>query len=265
MLNFKKLLIACLCTVFSFATHGLCAEKAGFDRELAQAESDEDFDDDFDDDEDDEEGDEEEYKFQGFKREDFYAGFFGGYNHLTNSTVNYVTTTTPPTAIDTDEQFDSGMVGSVFLGYHLEKDWRLELELGYRQNTLDDVLIKNTGEKNQEDGEVDCEYAVVSVYYDYTLEDIDVTPYFGAGIGVSKMHYRNSHANSTLVEVDNKQMVYTYQYILGASYPLSEKTTFFADYRYFATRDPKFSDVNGTKMEFEYINHTGNLGFRFNF
>ncbi|MFT4551618.1 MAG: opacity protein-like surface antigen [Chlamydiales bacterium] len=260
MLNFKKLLIACLCTVFSFATHGLCAEKVGFDRELAQVESD---DGDYEDDE--EEG-EEEYKFKGFNREDFYAGFLGGYNHLTNSTTNYKTTTTPPTAIDADEQFDdTGFAGAIFLGYHLEKDWRLELELGYRKNTLDKVLIENTGEQNGENGELNSQYAVVSVYYDYTLDDIDITPYFGAGIGVSRVSYKNENMYSTLIEVDDKRMVYTYQYVLGASYPITEKTTFFVDYRYFATRDPKFSDVAGTKVEFENINHVGNLGFRFNF
>jgi OmpA-OmpF porin, OOP family len=245
---------------FSFATTGLYAERTGYDRDFAQAENDEEFYD-----EDDDESDEEKYKFQGFKREEFYAGFFGGYNHLTNSTTNYLDITTiPPQAIDADEQFDGGFVGSIFFGYHIQEDWRLELELGYRRNTLDDILIKNTGVKNGEDGEVDCEYGLLSIYYDIVM-DLPVVPYFGAGIGIAHVHYRNSHAGNTLTQIDDTQMVFAYQYVLGVSYPLSKKTSIFADYRYFGTGDPEFSDVVGTKLEFSYINHTGNIGFRFNF
>ena len=187
--------------------------------------------------------------------EGYYAGVVGGGNFFANPKVRL-------SLGDHDEQYDPGYLGSFFLGYRFDSAWRMEGELGYRRNTLDEIENKATGAKVGGEGEVDAWHFLLSLYYDIDM-GFAVKPYVGAGLGYSRMTYENKSVGYIHVN-DNDERV-AYQFVLGASYDLARKYTLFVDYRYFGTRNPKFSDTAANSLESEFVNHTANLGVRLKF
>jgi opacity protein-like surface antigen len=51
----------------------------------------------------------------------------------------------------------------------------------------------------------------------------------------------------------------------GLGYALTPQFTLSADYRYFATADPKFTDVDGINFDYEYASHNASVNVRYQF
>ena len=62
-----------------------------------------------------------------------------------------------------------------------------------------------------------------------------------------------------------RHSVFAYQLGTGIGNQISPETTFSLDYRYFATADPEFNDVDGLPYEAEYDSHIIRIGVRVNF
>ena len=196
------------------------------------------------------------------KEQKSYVGFFGGAQFLNNPAVKH-----PDGLFDTDEQYDPGFFGGLFLGYRLHPSWRAEAELSYRKNSLDEVMDA-AGNKQGGDGEMEAIALLASLYYDFSMDwlmDWPITPYVGAGIGYAHLNHVNKTRLAGLTDVDSKDDAFAYQMVAGISYDWAKRYTFFADYRFFATAIPKFKDKNHQRVDSEYVNHTVNLGVRVNF
>lgn len=185
----------------------------------------------------------------------FYVGVLGGGSFLSGPKVSLTTG-------DTNEEYDPGLVFSGFLGRRLDARWRVEVEAGYRKNTLDEVENKSTGVKVGGNGELDVAHLMFSLYHDFDVS-WKVKPYIGAGIGYARVSCENKTESYT--SIDSSDEVFACQGVLGVSYDWTENLGLFFDYRYFRTGIPKVSDASGRLVETECKNHSVNLGARIGF
>jgi len=95
------------------------------------------------------------------------------------------------------------------------------------------------------------------------LPDRSWHPFVGAGIGMSRIS-AEWKVNGNKV-VDDSDWVFAYQAFAGVSYDLTKNWELSAQYRYFGTQDPEFSDNSGDKAKGEYASHAILAGFAYKF
>lgn len=125
---------------------------------------------------------------------------------------------------------------------------RLEGEIGYRTNDLDDYSDSRGSEPV--DGDVSNISFMVNGYYDIPTGTA-VTPYVGGGIGLARLEIKPQDEDSM------DDTVFAYQVGLGVGIAVSKTVTIDLGYRYFATADPEFDGV-----EAEYKSHNILAGVR---
>jgi len=140
-------------------------------------------------------------------------------------------------------EFDSGFAATGAYGQTLGQAGRLELELGYRNNDIDKVILDGVGTGSDTDGDVATISLMANAFYGLN-NDSRFTPFIGAGIGIA-----NIEADlETGSEEDDT--VFAYQVAAGASMAVTENLDIDLQYRYFATEDPEFDG-----LEAEYDSH----------
>ena len=166
---------------------------------------------------------------------------------------------------DVDFNFGVGLAGSV--GYALE-NIRLEGEVSYRKNDLDDVtvntvlvgtsLFTNLGTVALS-GDVSALAFMANAFYDFNAGEI-WTPFLMAGIGAVKIDLDAISVDGVAVTYDESDTVFAYQIGVGIGYNLATKTTVNIQYRFMGTTDPSFDD--GTVViDGEYRSHSLWVGF----
>ena len=155
--------------------------------------------------------------------------------------------------VDTGEfSYDTGFGFVAALGTSLQNDIRVEAELGYRNNDLDEIKVDGFGSADI-DGDVTTTSLMGNAYYDISTEG-SFSPYIGAGLGYANVE---GDLDDFGDEDDN---VFAYQLILGGSFASSETLSVDLQYRYFATDDPDFDGLDS-----EYSSHNIMIGLRNNF
>ena len=155
--------------------------------------------------------------------------------------------------VDTGEfSYDTGFGFVAALGTSLQDDIRVEAELGYRKNDLDEIKVDGLG-SGDIDGDVTTVSLMGNAYYDFSTES-SFSPYIGAGLGYANIE---GDLDDFGDEDDN---VFAYQLILGGSFPSSETLSIDLQYRYFATEDPEFDGLDS-----EYSSHNILIGLRNSF
>ena len=165
----------------------------------------------------------------------FYIGAYGELLMPDNS--NY-----PGGSVEFEENYGVG----VALGYNVTNAIRGELELGYREMTIDKFIEYNNTVIEVDDDE-DLYTAMVNAYYDFHNES-PYSPYLGAGVGVA---YQDYYGES--------EFQFAYQGMAGVNFRLSNVDTIYVGYRYMATN--KFDDMSDIK----YQNHILQAGYRMDF
>ena len=146
--------------------------------------------------------------------------------------------------------YDSGTVFVGALGLSNEAG-RVELELGYRENDFDE--LKGVGSSSVDlGGDITSESLMVNIYYDFETEGF--YPFLGVGVGGAIIEADIDGADS---EDDS---VLAYQVMLGGSYTSSFGLSIDLQYRYYATGDPDFGEVDS-----EYRTHNLMIGLRQSF
>ncbi|MCG5243066.1 OmpA family protein [Azospirillum doebereinerae] len=184
--------------------------------------------------------------------EGFYVGAGAGVNWTRDADVrNY-----PSSGFGLEESFKIGGIGDVSAGYATAIGVRAELEFAWRwRNSVDGTesatpALRNLGGKTSS-----------IAFMGNALYDINTgtpfTPYIGLGAGVAEVR-------QSLRGVSDKDWVFAYQGIVGASYAVTDNVAVTLDYRYFATQDPEF-DLGPVTSKGEYRNHTILAGLRYTF
>ena len=131
-------------------------------------------------------------------------------------------------------EFDPGFSEMFAIGGQINERMRVEPELGFQTNDLDQV--SSAGASSSASGEIRSMSFLTNFYYDF-INHSPVTPYVSAGIGFA------------IIEADDI-----------TSWALTQRIALDFSYRYYATEEPHFSEVDT-----EFQSHNLYAGARFSF
>ena len=155
-------------------------------------------------------------------------------------------------------EFDSGFTGGGSLGYGFGNNIRLEGEIAYQKNDVDQVSNGRTTITDI-DAEVNMWSFLGIAYYDFTNSS-SVTPYLSAGLG-----FGNVEIESSLSGMNDNDTVPVAQLGAGIGYAVNQNVTLDFKYRYLlALTDPEYRGDHYTS-EAEVASHNLMLGLRFGF
>ncbi|MCE9524408.1 MAG: outer membrane beta-barrel protein [Alphaproteobacteria bacterium] len=173
-------------------------------------------------------------------------------------------------AFDYNEEYATdGFGAAVFMGWVLDKNFRLEIEGGYRSADLDEVTIVRddtatyaAGDVVDVGGTAQAGTAMVNFYYDIHLFDGAILPWIGAGLGGAYVDYSIDEPSGQFNSKDNS-WVFAYQFMAGVTFPVAEGISMSAGYRYFQTQDFVYEDVFAEEHETDLTQHSFDLGLQF--
>ncbi len=175
--------------------------------------------------------------------------------------------------------YDTGWAGFATVGYGFEKNWRVELELGYRNN--DATLTKESRcyeegpslasfeggyggygcRSRSYSGDMTEYTAMVNVIYDVPLtEKLDLNIGLGAGVDYVQLDLSRSNGNSY---VDDSDTRFAFQAIAGLTYQITKRLDFTLTYRYLNVSEPEFSTRYKTLELDDLEKHTVTVGLRY--
>jgi opacity protein-like surface antigen len=144
--------------------------------------------------------------------------------------------------------FKDGFTANAALGVHIW-DWRLEVETTFMNNIVNTAGAG--GLSSPSAGNVNLRAYMLNLYRDFHCCKCRwVNPYLGAGIGIYQSElnglnpeffdqlgapFANTPINAT------SDMPLAYQFRAGVSCPLTDRTDFFAGYRYFKGQELTFA------------------------
>lgn len=181
----------------------------------------------------------------------YYLGIAGGVaqrgdTDLTGSGIN--------TTVD----FETGWVVRGNFGYAYSNGFRTELEGSYSASDVDSIKGAANGS-----GDSDAYALMVNGLYDINL-GWAVTPYVGVGVGAARVGADGASPVGGS-SINDKSVDFAYQGIAGLAFPINEKLSLTADYRYIATLDPSFTTRAGTDVDAEFNEHRFMVGLRWSF
>ena len=173
---------------------------------------------------------------------DIYFQLNGGIHETTNEDI---TGTISGTSIDTEYDADTGVFISGAVGKRLNDSFRIEGELGYRNNdasSLAGVPI---------DGDIEAWSLMGNGYYDF-YTDSAYKPYIGAGLGIAN------------VGSGDDETVFAYQAKAGVARALDNGSAIGAEIGYFGTNDIEINDGTDT-IDVSYGGATASVFWRSSF
>lgn len=170
--------------------------------------------------------------------------------------------------------FDTGWAGFATVGYGFEKNWRIELELGYRDNDatlsrsrcggygMGESIIINEGCRTRTyEGDMTEYTAMLNVIYDVPLtEKLDLN--IGLGVGVDHVELEASRAGRPAF-VDDSDTRFAFQAIAGLSYQVTKRLDLTLTYRYLNVSEPEFNNRYKTLELEDLEKHTVTVGLRY--
>ena len=208
--------------------------------------------------------------------QDYYGSIFGGNSNLGNPTFSGIVT--PPggqQTIGTD--FSSGYSFGVAIGTDITAlsrpglGVRGELELSYTNSDVDGLTFSGNGPagENNVGGGIKTTRLFANIIADVENSS-KLTPYFGAGLGVSRNNLGLSYGpRPGAVRLDDTTTNLSAQLILGASYEINDQVSLFGDARYvrdFGVDSDRLSPAGFTgNVEDDIDTVNINVGLRFKF
>jgi outer membrane protein OmpA-like peptidoglycan-associated protein len=188
----------------------------------------------------------------------WYVGLSGGANWLEDNTLNSGAVGGPffPT-FNTDS--DTGWIVTGQIGYKWASNWRVELELGYRDN--EGSLRTFPGDVALPGSTFDVtEFTqMVNVLYDFPITD-KFTFSIGAGLGGDLVDFEASNGGAPVGDDD---YVLAGQLIAQASYAVSNRLDLYLDYHYLVSDEPEFAVTGPAGVSFEVDKHAVMIGLRY--
>jgi opacity protein-like surface antigen len=151
---------------------------------------------------------------------------------------------------ETEWDFESGMNYTVAAGYGVSH-FALEAEFAYRK--LDIVRRINTSGGSVGYTGDQTQVSLMMNAYFIPKPEWEISPYIGLGMGTTTISWNNVRAPGS-PSIDDRDTVFTYQLIAGASYKITPEFSLAADYRYFVPGDIELDltgGVNGKLVDQE--------------
>jgi outer membrane protein OmpA-like peptidoglycan-associated protein len=182
----------------------------------------------------------------------WYLGVEGGANWIDETKLAFE----PVPITGFEAEFDSGWAVIATVGKRFSGNWRLELELGYRENDVDCINFFGGACIPADFGELTQFTQMVNLVHDVPLSD-STSLSIGLGVGGN---YIESNAP---ILVGNDDYVFAGQALVQLTHELSRSVEFVLSYRYMISNDPEFDLAGPFQVQFENENHTVTVGFRF--
>jgi OmpA-OmpF porin, OOP family len=162
-------------------------------------------------------------------------------------------------------EFDNGPIVVGSAGYKWAQGFRTELELGYREGDVGNVVsptaaIAWTGAQKTWS-------TMANVLFD--LSAGPVTPYIGAGAGLSWIGWKDGFKGPTTPTFDGTDKKFTWQGIAGVGYDATDNLDLFLEYRYIGANNASFpaNTTPATLVTSDHDDRSHNvlIGFRYSF
>ncbi len=166
-----------------------------------------------------------------------------------------------------EAEFKKGGVVIGTFGYDFDNPFRMEVELGFRRGVIDEAGFAplpdspefGTGSQEQLSG-------MLNFLIDVETDDLPVTPYIGAGVGLVETDWDNVAGGGTFT-YDGSNTELSWQAILGLAAPLNDRLKLIFDYRYLDSGGQGFTSVQaGAPAIGRYSPQSHNfiIGLRYN-
>ena len=163
-----------------------------------------------------------------------------------------------------ETEFDAGITTSSTLGYQFDNNFRTEGEFAWRRNDGDSLLFNGVERPFTAKGAESYSFMLNGIY-DFKNTS-SITPYVGAGVGVSFIDNEFLYGPANFEDSDT---ALAWQGFVGASMPLTDKIVGFIDAKYFSATGVEFTRTtpmdNGVDLDSEYDNFGVSVGYRWNF
>jgi outer membrane protein OmpA-like peptidoglycan-associated protein len=159
------------------------------------------------------------------------------------------------------DSYDAGYAGTLDFGYGLGNGLRLEVEPGYRNNTVDSVNGRSADSRIQS---ATFMGNVLYDFYQFQTPWIPLTPHIGAGIGYAHVWDRSVAPSGNNVSGSTDR--FAYQAIGGLDYSLTPNQKVGVDYRYMVIHNASFpTAAGGSAHAGDLDNHTFLATYRYEF
>ena len=163
-----------------------------------------------------------------------------------------------PGTIDTEFE-DDWNYGAAY-GWKRE-GYRYEIELLVGEDDVSSHTLNGGAPLGGPTGGINMAAAMFNGYYDFTTSTA-FSPYVGGGLGLAMIEAESFGVAAIPDVLDDDGTVIAYQLMAGVGYDISDRTTIFAEYRYFGTEsvDVTTSAATGSvATDFDF----GSSQFRF--
>ena len=140
------------------------------------------------------------------------------------------------------------------LGLRLSNQFRVEAELGYKNNDVDTIDFNGAGQFDL-DGNLKSFTGLMNIYYDFNVP-WKVQPYVGAGLGLGWFEGDISTPGGPSFTKDSTNLIWNAG--AGIKYRTRSNVAFTAGYRYLDSTELDFGDV---KMD--YSDHEIRVGLEY--
>ena len=167
---------------------------------------------------------------------------------------------------DNTTEFDSSFTMLGAIGMDLQNGFRAEAEITYTVADVKSIQGSQNGifvNSADVSGDLSVLSLMGNAAFDFPNASI-MTPYVMGGLGLARVALNSlSFGPSDLA--NDSDIVFALQIGGGIAFPLDDRTTLEASYRYFETQNAEFSDGSNTPFEYEISSHNFMLGARLNF
>lgn len=165
------------------------------------------------------------------------------------------------TELESDVDFDFGLIGGGAVGIDIDDNWRAELEYMYRSNDVDDF---GGSEIDADSGDFASVAIMANAEYRFGTSDQALRPYVGAGLGLIEEVDFDVEGGDDAGEFSDRG-AFAFQLMAGADYSLSESWSLGAELRYFDAGSVKLDGDEGRELEADYRLTSLLLGVRYSF
>lgn len=150
----------------------------------------------------------------------------------------------PGLTVSSEVEFDTGLHLGAAYGYDFG-EFRVEGEFGYQSHEfkkMKDIKLNGIplGDRDA-DGDIDAFIFLINGFYDVNT-GTKLTPYLGGGIGFAVLEIKDLFVEG-IVRGDDDDTVFAYQLAGGMAYELTERIFADLSYRFVATSEPDFADL----------------------
>jgi opacity protein-like surface antigen len=141
-----------------------------------------------------------------------------------------------------DISYDTGYTLGAAVGWQATPNVGLEFEYAYRQVDYSGRAKDSIGDRIDIDGKAKNSALMVNALYSFTLENPQVVPYVGAGIGAAQLD----------MDGDKSTWNFAYQAIAGVGYEVAPQWTLYGEGRWFGTTESKVWPEKGLATDLSF-------------